>query len=534
MRTVFDVGLLASGVAYILVTDPLAPEGLDLLRSRGHEVVDASGMGESERGDHVRRAEAWIVRSGTQLDADQLAAAPRLRAVGRAGVGVDNVDLEAATQAGVAVFNAPTGNITSAAEQAWTLMLAAARRVPEADASMKQETWLRKQLRGVELAGKTLFIVGLGRIGRMMARRAQAFEMQTIGYDPFVTPEAAKSFGVEAVSLDEGFLRADFVTLHTPLTPQTQHLVDAQRLQDAKPGMILVNAARGGLVDPQALLGALEDGTVAAAGIDVWEDEPPSDWSLAKHPRVVAAPHLGASTTEAQVKAATQACQRVCDFLDTGDAGLAINAVASVPDKLRPWALLAESLAGFSVQTLEGSLSEVVLCASPGLDVEALKVHALVGALRVGSESSVNAINAVALAEERGWTVATRVLPEEEDGERFLRLQLRASGRDTIIEGTFTPHYGARVTSLDGYDVEFRPRGRFLFTRHMDVPGVLARITSLLAEAQVNVASVSLARQDRDGSAVAVIRVDGSIPQSARDGLRGLSEVREAHRIRLI
>lgn len=516
-------------MAKIVVSDPLAPEGKSLLEARGHTVVDITALGADARRKEAADAEAWIVRSGTQLGPDDFAAALALRAVGRAGVGVDNVDLKAATKHGVAVFNAPTGNITSAAEQAWALMLAAARRVPEADNAMKAEDWARKRLKGVELAGKTLFIVGLGRIGRMMAKRAQAFEMTTIGTDPFVTKEAAAAFGVEWVDMDDGFARADIITLHTPLVPATKDLVNAERLGLCKKGAIIVNAARGGLIDADALLAALEGGNIHAAGIDVWPEEPPTDWGLAKHARVVAAPHLGASTTEAQVKAATQACQRVCDFLESGDAGLAVNAQATVPDTLRPWADLVGALAGFATQITRG-VEEVVVCATPDIDAAALEVPAVAGALGATMDTPVNAINAPGLAAERGWTVASRSLPD--DDEDYARIELRAGGRTVVVEGTYTPHYGPRVTNVDGFDVDFRPHGRFLFTRHRDVPGVLAKITALLADAQVNVASVSLARRD-DGTAVAVIAVDGSIPKSARDGLRGLEDIVEAHRIRV-
>lgn len=516
-------------MARIVVSDPLAKEGYELLKAKGHDPIDITQLEGDARAAAIRDAEGWVIRSGTQVTAEDFAAAPNLRGIGRAGVGVDNVDLKAATAHGVAVFNSPTGNITSAAEQAWALMLAAARRVPEADAAMKAEDWARKRLKGMELAGKTIFIVGLGKIGRMMAARAQAFEMTCLGFDPFVTAEAAASFGVERVELDEGFARADIITLHTPLVPSTQGLVDARRLALCQDGVLIVNAARGGLVVAEDLLAALESGKVRAAGLDVWPEEPPTDWTLAKHPRVVAAPHLGASTEEAQVKAALQACERLADFLASGDAGVAVNAQASVPDSLRPWADLAERLACFAAQTLD-SVDELVLAATPGIDVEALKVAALAGALRPGHDSPVNAINAPGLAESQGWTVATRVLPE--DDENYLRLRLSGSG-EIVIEGTYTPHYGLRVTNLAGFDVEFRPKGRFLFTQHDDVPGVLARITALLAESDVNVANVSLARNKKSQRAVAVIRVDGSIPAAARDGLRELKAVHEAHRIRL-
>lgn len=516
-------------MARVLVSDPLAGEGIRFLQERGHIVVDVAGDA-AKLAAELPKAEAWIVRSGTQVTADLLARASALRAIGRAGVGVDNVDLTAATQHGVAVFNAPTGNITSAAEQAWALMLAAARRVPEADAAMKQKDWARKRLKGIELAGKTLLIVGLGRIGRMMAARAQAFEMTTIGFDPFVTPEAAASFGVAWHTLDAGLPKADIVTLHTPLVAATKGLLDAASLALCKKGVIIVNAARGGLVVADDLRAAMESGHVRAAGIDVWPDEPPADWTLAQHPRVVAAPHLGASTEEAQVKAALQACQRVCDFLDSGDAGLAVNAQATVPDSLRPWAGLVQALACFGAQTVTG-LDEVVVCATPGVDAAALQVSALTGALQAVSDVPVNAINAPGLAQERGWTVASRQLADDED--EYVRVEVRGGARTVRIEGTYTPHYGPRVTSLDGYDVEFRPHGRFLVTRHKDVPGVLARITAALADASVNVASVSLARREGDGSAVAVIQVDGPIPAEARDALRDVDVIAEAHRIKV-
>ncbi len=494
-------------------------------------MIDITGINGEDRKAAIAAAEGWVIRSGTQVTAEDFAMAARLRGIGRAGVGVDNVDLQVATERGVAVFNSPTGNITSAAEQAWALMLAAARRVPEADAAMKQEDWARKRLKGMELAGKTILIIGLGKIGRMMAKRAQAFEMTCLGHDPFVTPEAAKAFGVEWVEVDEGLPRADIITLHTPLVPATQDLLDARRFALCKQGAMVVNAARGGLIVADDLLDALESGQIGSAGLDVWPQEPPTDWRLAKHPRVVAAPHLGASTKEAQVKAALQAVERLCDFLDSGDAGLAVNAKSTVPDALRPWADLAQALACFGAQTVEGALQEVTLCATPGLDAETLKMPAVVGALAASSEAPVNAINAPGLASDCGWTLSSRALPE--DDEQYLRVVLRTQKGEWTMEGTYTPHYGPRVTNIDGYDVEFRPHGRFLLTRHEDVPGVLAAVTAALADAQVNVANVSLARRKQDQSALAVIRVDGSIPQSARDALRDLPAIKQAHRIRL-
>lgn len=529
----FSGSNLRSIVVRVLLTDPLDTEGVQLLRARGHEVIDGTKLEGPARQTEVAKAEAWVIRSGTRITADDLAEAKKLRAIGRAGVGVDNVDLEAATARGVAVFHAPTGNITSAAEQAWALMLACARRVAEADASMKQGKWDRK-LEGVELSGKTLLLVGLGRIGKMMAQRAHAFEMTVLGHDPFVTPEAAKAVGIEWVTLDDGMARADLVSLHTPLTAQTRHVIDAARLSRMKPSAILVNAARGPLIDPEALRKALDAGQLRAAGIDVWDPEPPTDWSLAKHPKVVAAPHLGASTKEAQVKAALQACQRVCDFLQTGDAGLAVNAQAAVDEAMRPWVHLAEALSGFAVQTLREPLQEVVVAASPGLDGKALQVHALVGALRAANDDPVNAINAPGMAQERGWTVASRLLPEQKDEPRRIVVTVRGTTQTLTIEGTHTPHYGSRVTRFDGFDAEFRPHGRFLVTRHRDVPGVLAKITNALAEHKVNVANVSLARDHEAGTAIAVIQVDGSIPVQVRDALRLVEAIQEAHRVRVL
>lgn len=514
-------------MARIVVSDPLAPEGYDLLRKRGHEAIDITQMDADKRQETIANAEGWVIRSGTQLTAEDFAAAPQLKGVGRAGVGVDNVDLKAATEAGVAVFNSPTGNITSACEQAWALLLAGARRVVEADNAMKQEDWARKRLKGMELAGKTLFIVGLGKIGRMMAARAQAFEMNVIGHDPFVTPEAAKGFGVTWVTVDEGFVGADIISLHTPLVPATADLVNAERLALCKPGTVFINAARGGLMVPEAVHEALENGQLAFAGIDVWPEEPPQDWSLAKHPRVIAAPHLGASTVEAQLKAALQACERLCDFLDSDDAGLAVNARSSVPGPMQPWAHLTEALSGFLSQSA-GSTTEIHIAATPGIQVKTLEAPALIGALRCSAEQ-VNGINAPGLANERGWIVSTRSLPE--DDAEYVRVTMRASTGETTIEGTYTPNYGARVTHLNGFPVEFRPEGKFLYTVHDDVPGVLAGITGALAESKVNVANMTLAR--RDGTAVSVIEVDGGIPQEARDALRELPAIREAHRIRL-
>jgi D-3-phosphoglycerate dehydrogenase len=515
------------------MTDALDAEGLALLRAKGHAIVDATKMDAAARARELAEADAWLIRSGTTIGAADLAQAPRLRAVGRAGVGVDNVDLAAATARGVAVFHAPTGNITSAAEQAWALLLACARRVPEADASMKRGEWARR-MEGVELAGKTLLLVGLGRIGRMMAQRAAAFEMRVLGHDPFVTAEAARAMGVEWVALEDGLARADAVSLHTPLTAQTRHLVDAARLALMRPGAILVNAARGPLVDAAALADALDRGRLRAAGIDVWDPEPPSDWRLAKHPKVVAAPHLGASTREAQAKASIQACERVAHFLETGDAGLAVNAQATVDAKLRPWVALVEALAAFGVQLLREPLAQVEVGATAGLDPTAMQVHALVGALAATAETPVNAINAPGLAQERGWAVATKVLAQESEEPPRVHVRLRGGSQELTLEGTHTPHYGSRLTRIDGYDIEVRPQGRFLVTRHRDVPGVLARVTALLADAKVNVASVGLARDAASGTAMAVIQVDGSVPVQVRDLLRGAENILEAHRVRVL
>ncbi len=520
-------------MARILFTDALDAEGLDLVRKRGHVLVDATKLDAAAKAQEIAKAEAWLIRSATKIGAAELAQAPQLRAIGRAGVGVDNVDLAAATARGIAVFHAPTGNITSAAEQAWALMLACARRVPEADSAMKQGKWDRK-LEGVELCGKTILLIGIGRIGKMMAARAHAFEMTVLGYDPFVTPEAAKAMGIESVTCDDGLRRADVVSLHTPLTTQTRNVIDAATLAKMKPNAILVNAARGPLVDLAALVAALDAGKLRAAGIDVWPEEPPTaagDLAAAKHHRIVAAPHLGASTKEAQLKATVQACERVCDFLASGDAGLAVNAQAAVDEKLRPWVGLVEALAAFAVQTLHEPLQEVAVAASPGLDLKAMQVHALVGATRATMDTPINAINAPGLAAERGWSIASRTLPDEEP--KRVVVTLRAGKQEVSVEGTHTPHYGSRVTRIDEFDVEFRPTGRFLLTRHRDVPGVLARITQELATHKVNVANVSLARDHEAGTAIAVIQVDGSIPAEVRDALRKSDAIQEAHRIRV-
>ncbi|MGH9379336.1 MAG: phosphoglycerate dehydrogenase [Thermoanaerobaculia bacterium] len=522
--------------ARIVVADPLHEAGLRLLEASGAELVQV-GAGEKERlpallGD----ADALVVRSGTKVTAELLRAGKRLRVVGRAGIGVDNVDVEAATALGVLVVNAPTANLIAATEHTWALLLALARNVAAADAAMKREEWDRKRFLGRELQGKILGVVGFGRIGQQVARRAHSFDMQVVAYDPFLDSSVAERWDVELAALDDVLSRADVVTLHTPLTEQTRNLIDAAALARMRPGALLVNCARGGVVDEEALLAALDEGRLGGAALDVFAVEPPQSWRLACHPRVVATPHIGAQTKEAQERVATETARMVLAALDGSLAVTAVNLpFTDAGAHGEPYLRLGEQLGRLASTLLGGSLKRVEV-GLWGLEDELrvpVSVAVLRGALLSFLGEAVNYVNAEGVAASRGIEVVRATHRGGSDYPHLVEVRLAGEAGEVELAGSLLRERDPRVVRFRGFPLEFKPSGLLLVVVNQDVPGVVGKLGTLLGQAKVNIADIHLARRRGTDEAMAVLRLDQEPPADALEALRALPEVEEARVIDL-
>jgi D-3-phosphoglycerate dehydrogenase len=473
----------------------------------------------------------------TKVTRELLADAGRLKVIGRAGIGVDNVDVAAATERGILVVNAPTANVLSATEHTFALLLALARKVPAADRAMKAATWDRKSFVGSELHGKTLGVVGFGRIGQGVARRARAFEMEVVAYDPFLDAAAARRLDVELLPLDELLARADVVTLHTPLTDQTRNLLDARRIAAMKPGALLINAGRGGTIDEAALLAALDDGRLAGAALDVFTAEPPEDWTLAGHPKVVATPHIGAQTREAQERIATETAEMVLAALDGSLAVTAVNLpFAATGTRGEPYLALGEQVGALAGALASGGPAKVSVDLW-GIDEELrrpLSVAVVKGLLTPFLGEVVNYVNAERMAEARGIELVSAVHSGAADYPHLVAVTLTTGGGEPVeVAGTLFGERDPRIVRVAGFPLEFRPAGCLLMLRNLDVPGFVGRLGTLLGQAGVNIADIHLARRDGGGApgereALAVLRLDERLPEGVLDRLRQLPEMREA------
>jgi D-3-phosphoglycerate dehydrogenase len=516
----------------VVVAEKVAEAGLDMLRRAGHEVVDATEMPRERLLETLRDADGLLVRSATKVDAVLLAAAPRLFVVGRAGVGVDNVDVPAATARGVLVINAPTANVVSATEHTFALLFALLRRVPAAASSMWAGKWEKSKFVGSELAGKTLGIVGLGQVGSRVAARARAFEARVIAYDPYLPAERARELGVELVELPELLGACDIVTLHATATDKGKFLIGREELARMKTGAVLVNVARGSLVDRAALLEALESKHLAGAALDVFDPEPPDpNDSLLKLPNVVSTPHLGASTVEAQERVALQTVEAVIDALGGASYVPAVNLPfrgPADPSGAAAWMSLAERTARFLSCLLPERLGAVLL-ETWGLPEDLLRplaVAAVKGALEKQAPETVNFVNALHVAKERGLAVAETRHAEPGNYARSIRVCLVAGGGRASADATLFSGRDARVVEVDGLPLEFRPEGTVVYLKNRDVPGVVGSVGTILGEGGVNIANFSLAR-GAGKRAAAVIAVDSPPPPETLERLRRAPAVEE-------
>lgn len=525
----------------VLLTDKIDPEAIALLRDRGHEVIEDKDSDADQLVARLRELapDAWIIRSGTRIEARHLEAVEGLKVIGRAGVGVDNIDLSAATRRGVAVLNTPTGNTTAAVEHAMALLLSLARNVPQAHASLAGDrAWKRSQFTGVELYGKTIAVLGLGKIGSRVATRCRAFEMTVLAYDPYLSAERAQALGVERVDeLDEALARADFITLHLPGTPETQQLINAERLARCKPGARLVNCARGVLIDEAALADALASGQLAGAAIDVFAKEPPfagdggADSPLLDAPNVVLTPHLGASTVESQRNVGIQVAEQVADALEKGVFRQAVNIPVrdwATMEKLAPELLLVERLGHVACQFVGGAISQVDVeyLGGPFDEIPALNNALLKGVLAPILGEAVNTVNASVLATERGIKLTSTQTEHAETYREVVRLTVTADGQPRVFAATRFFDGIPRLVTLDAYPVEVVLGGVLLMFVNNDTPGVIGSVGMKLGEHEVNIASFNLGRTRIGGEALAVLHLDSPISDALAEELRAIGNMR--------
>jgi len=519
----------------VLISDALSPAAVQIFKDRGVEVDFQPELGKDKErlaaiiGDY----DGLAIRSATKVTPKVLERATRLKVIGRAGIGVDNVDIAAATAKGIIVMNTPFGNSITTAEHAITLMLALARQIPQADASTQAGKWEKNRFMGVEITGKTLGVIGCGNIGSIVADRALGLKMKVIAYDPFLSPEHAQDLGVEKVELDDIFKRADFLTLHTPLTERTRNIVDARAIAQMKPGVRIINCARGGLVDEVALRKALDEGHVAGAAFDVFTEEPATANPLFGQPNVVCTPHLGAATTEAQENVALQVAEQMSDYLLRGAISNAVNfpsITAEEAPKLRPFIALAERLGSFAGQLTETGISRVHITFEGGvshLKTRALTQSAVAGLLRPFM-ADVNVVSAPIVAKERGIVVEETTREAQGDYESLITVTVATERQERSISGTVYADGRPRIVNIKGIRVNAEFGKSMLYITNEDKPGFIGRFAGVLGGAGINIATFHLGRDKPGGAAIALVEVDGPIPVPVLDEVRKLPYVTQA------
>ncbi|CAN5799001.1 phosphoglycerate dehydrogenase [soil metagenome] len=513
-------------MARVLVTEKIADQGLDALRAAGHDVDVALGLSPDELVAAVRGAHALIIRSATTVTAEALDAGADLVVVGRAGIGLDNVDVAHATTRGVMVVNAPQSNILSAAEQTMALLLAQARNIPQAHGALVAGRWERSKWEGVELADKTFAVVGLGRIGKLVAQRAMAFGMRIIAYDPFVSPERARVMNIELVSLDEVAAQADFVTLHVAKTPETLGLIGRDFLAKAKPSLRVINVARGGIVDEDALADAIREGRIAGAALDVFETEPTTESPLFALPQVVVVPHLGASTQEAQAKAGDTIAQQVGLALAGEFVPFAVNvAAAEASETVRPYLGVAEQLGALFAGLGDGLPSKVDIEYQgelAGYDTRILTLSVLKGLFGATLDESVSYVNAPQLAAEQGVEVTDSTTSSSVDWINLIAI----SGGDHQIAGTLVGlRAEPRLVQIDGHSLDVPPSAHLLIVNNDDRPGVIGRVGTILGDAGVNIDDMDVGRSSAVEGALMVIATSEPVPAEVAERLRGAAGI---------
>jgi len=526
-------------VTKVLVTDPLAPQGLEILeRTPGFTVENTPGLEDAELLAAVVDADGLVIRSGTQVTPEVIEAAKKLRVIGRAGIGVDNVDLAAATARGIVVMNTPSGNNVTTAEHAIALLISLARHIPQATASMKEGRWEKKRFMGIELYNRTLAVVGLGNIGRIVARRAHGLGMKVIAYDPFLSEKAKAAAAVELVPFEEMLTRADAISIHVPRTPDTAGMFDDAAFDRVQPGVLIVNAARGGIVDEAALLSALNDGRVAGAAVDVFDQEPPGiDHPLVRHEKVICTPHLGASTEQAQVNVAIAVAEQVRDYLVDGIVGNAVNMPSiskELYQQIRPYLELAVKLGRFQGQLCPGSIDRVEIEYSgdaANLEVAPITVSLLKGILESVTDQ-VNLVNAPIIARQHGITVVESKTSHSVDFASAVAIRVIGCV-DRYIVGAIFHGDQPRIVRIDDFMLEAIPEGPTLLIHNRDQPGVVGTVGTVLGEGGINISRMQLGLVPERGEAAMLVNIDRAPDSAVMQRLRNLPHVISAQLIEL-
>ena len=519
----------------VLISDALSPAAVQIFKDRGIEVDFQPKLGadKDKLATLVGDFDGLAIRSATKVTPKILDHAKNLKVIGRAGIGVDNVDIPAATAKGVIVMNTPFGNSITTAEHAITLMLALARQIPQADASTQAGKWEKNKFMGVEITGKTLGVIGAGNIGSIVIDRAHGLRMRVVAYDPFLSPERAVEIGVHKVELDELLKRADFITLHTPLTEKTKNIIDATALAKTKKGVRIVNCARGGLVDEQALRVALDSGQVAGAAFDVFSQEPASENPLFGHPNVVCTPHLGAATTEAQENVALQIADQMSEYLLRGAISNAVNfpsITAEEAPKLKPFIALAERLGSFAGQLTETGIKKVQISYEGNvaqMKTKALTSAALAGLLRPMLQD-VNVVSAPTIAKERGIVVEEMTREGHCDYESLITVTVETERQSRFVTGTVFADGRPRIVNIKGIRMDAEFGHSMIYITNLDKPGFIGRFSSTLGEAGINIATFHVGRETAGGNAIALIEIDGELPADVLAKVRALPQVQSA------
>lgn len=529
--------------AKVLVSDPVAAEGVAILRRAGLDVDVRTGLTKDELVGIIGDYDALAVRSETKVTADVLEAAGKLKIIGRAGVGVDNIDVERATQKGVLVVNSPEGNTIAAAELTVALLLSLSRNIAQAAQSLRGGEWKRSKYVGVEVYGKTVGVIGLGKIGREVAKRLLGMEMTVLAFDPFLSDEQAVQLGVRKVDLDTIYRQADYITVHVPKTKETAGMIGASQIAQMKDGVRLVNVARGGIIQESALLDGIQSGKVAGAAIDVWESEPtPPDNPLLPLPQLVGTPHLGASTEEAQVGVAVDIAEQIVDVLAGRPARAAVNMPGLAPDvmaRIEPYLKLAEKIGSLQTQLAASGGSIAAVEATYAGDFEQNQLVHLTRALMKGLLSpmlteSVNYVNAPALAASRGIRITESRAPRGDEHAQLLSVVATSeAGEKRAICGTVFGRSDARIVEIDGYNVDFKPEGFLMVTQHTDKPGIIGRVGTLLGQKGLNIAGMYVGRDEKTHRAVMALSLDESVPEGVMAEINQLEGMESARMVEL-
>jgi len=524
----------------VLVSDKLSDNGLEILGNCSKIEVDVNiGMSPDELIKTIPDYDGIIIRSGTKVTADVIDAADRLKVVGRAGAGVDNVDIPSASKKGIAVENTPGGNTQTTGEHTFALLIALARNIPQGTASIKNGEWNRKLI-GTELKGKTLGLIGFGRVGSVVVQSAKGFFMECIAYDPFISKEKADEMGVTLCEVDDILKKSDFITVHTPLTDKTRHMISTKQFEMMKNGVRIINCARGGIIDEEALLKAIDSGKVAGAALDVFENEPPSaDDPIVKNSKVICTPHLGASTNEAQENVAIAVANQMVAYAESGAIINAVNVPAVDPEilkRIEPYLTLGEKIGSLLAQITDGSIKEIEIASSGDIadvDIKPLSTSVLKGFLSNISDDGVNFVNAPFIAEERGIVVKSSSSSSAHNFTGLLTVKVITENMEQSVSGTIFGRKEPRIVNINGVYVEAVPEGSVLVFTNIDKPGVIGAVGTALGRHGVNIGQFRLGRSDDLGTAISLVNIDAPITDEALEDIKALENIQKAWMIEL-